>query len=132
MISENDDDHVIALFKQNNFYSAITKSNTQLLRFRELSYKSLRGLVMTYFDFYFNIFGEKSLRSYSNPVNLSMFDNKNWVTTDEDLEFIGDYLYSIKHHKIIYSKQIKFLSIAEDDIVNSCFSGAIEKGIFKP
>lgn len=132
MMSENDDDHVIALFKKNNLYGAIAKSNTRLLRYREPVYRSLRELVMSYFDFYFNILGEKSLRSYSNPVNLSRFDNKNWMTTDEDLEFISDYLYSIKHHKIINAKQIKLLNIAEKDIIDSCFNGAIEEGIFKP
>ena len=84
-MTENDDDHVIAVFKQDNYYGAVAKSNTKLLRYREPVYRTLRELVMSYFDFYFNTLGELSLRSYSNPVNLSKFDKFNWMTTDEDL-----------------------------------------------
>ncbi len=132
MMSENDDDHVIAVFKYDNFYGAVAKSNTKLLRYREPVYKTLRELVMSYFDFYFNILGEMSLRSYSNPVNLCKFDKYNWMTTEEDLEFIGDYLYRIKHHKILNKKQIKSLNNADKDIVDLCFSSSVKKGLYKP
>jgi len=132
MIAENDDDHVIALFKQNNFYGAVAKSNTTVLRFREPVYRTIRELVMSYFDFYFNTIGEKSLRSYSNPVNLSKFDKYNWMTTDKDLEFIGDYLWEIYHHKILTRKVIRSLSPADADLIDLCFSGSIKEGLFKP
>jgi hypothetical protein len=132
LIAENDDDHVIALYKQNNCYGAIAKSNTTTLRFREPVYRSLRELVMSYFDFYFNTFGEKSLRSYSVPVNLSRFDKYSWMTTDEDLDFIGNYLFTIKHYTILTKKMIKALSIADKEIVNLCFTGSVPEGLFKP
>lgn len=132
MIAENDDDHVIALFKQNNFYGAVAKSNTTVLRFREPVYRTIRELIMSYFDFYFNTIGEKSLRSYSNPVNLSKFDKNNWMTTGKDLEFIGDYLWRIYHHKILTRKVIRSLSPADADLIQLCFSGSIEEGLFKP
>lgn len=132
MISMNDDDHVIAIYKQNNFFGAVAKSNTTLLRYREPVYRTLRELVMSYFDFYFNMFGEKSLRSYSNPVNLSRFDKYNWITTDDDLGFIGDYLYKIKHHSIISKKQIRKLNSADNDLIKLCFSGSVKEGLFKP
>ena len=132
LVAENDDDHVIAIYKQNNCYGAVAKSNTTLLRFREPVYRSLRELIMSYFDFYFNTFGEKSLRTYSNPVNLTRFDKYDWMTTDNDLEFIGDYLYTIKHRKILNPKSIRLLNIADKEIVDLCFSGSIEDGLFKP
>lgn len=131
-VAENDDDHVIAIYKENNCFGAVAKSNTTLLRFREPVYKSLRELVMSYFEFYFNTLGEKSLRTYSNPVNLSKFDKFNWMTTDKDLEFIGDYLYTIKHHKILNSKSLRSLNIADKAVIDLCFSGSIEEGLFKP
>ncbi|MHB8904964.1 MAG: hypothetical protein ACYC6D_02440 [Melioribacteraceae bacterium] len=128
----NDDDHVIAVFKQNNLYGAVAKSNTTTLRFREPVYRSIRELVMSYFDFYINTLGDKSLRSYSNPVNLSMFDKFNWMTTDDDLEFIGDYLFTIKHNKIVDAKSIKSLSPADKDVLEICFIGSDPNGLFKP
>lgn len=132
LMAENDDDHVIAIFKQNNCYGAVAKSNTTVLRFREPVYKTLRELVMSYFDFYFNTLGEKSLRSYSAPINLSRFDKYNWMTTDEDLEFIGDYLFTIKHYPILTPKMIRDLSEADKEVVNLCFTGSIDEGLFKP
>ncbi|MBI5729517.1 MAG: hypothetical protein HY963_00105, partial [Ignavibacteriales bacterium] len=132
LVAENDDDHVIAIYKRNNCFGAVAKSNTTVLRFREPVYRSLRELIMSYFDFYFNTIGEKSLRSYSNPVNLSRFDKYDWMTTDDDLEFIGDYLYTIKHKKIVSTKSLRSLNTADDDLINLCFSGSIEDGLFKP
>jgi len=132
LIAENDDDHVIALFKQNNRYGAVAKSNTTTLRFREPVYKSLRELIMSYFDFYFNTLGEKSLRSYSVPVNLERFDKYNWMTTENDLEFIGNYLFTIKHYSLLNKKMIRDLEIADKEIVNLCFTGSVEEGLFKP
>ncbi len=128
----NDDDHVIAVFKQNNLYGAVAKSNTTTLRYREPVYRSIRELVMSYFDFYINTLGDKSLRSYSNPVNLSMFDKFNWMTTDDDLEFIGDYLFTIKHNEILDARSIKSLSPADKDILEICFIGSDPNGLFKP
>lgn len=132
LIAYNDDDHVIAIFKQNNRYGAIAKSNTTTLRFREPVYKSLRELIMSYFDFYFNTLGDKSLRSYSVPVNLTRFDKFNWMTTENDLEFIGDYLFTIKHYPLLNKKMIRELSLADIEIVNLCFTGSVEEGLFKP
>lgn len=128
----NDDDHVIAVFKQNNLYGAVAKSNTTTLRYREPVYRSIRELVMSYFDFYINTLGDKSLRSYSNPVNLSMFDKFNWMTTDDDLEFIGDYLFTIKHNEILDARSIKSLSPADKDVLEICFIGSDPNGLFKP
>lgn len=132
LVAENDDDHVIAIYKQNNCFGAVAKSNTTVLRFREPVYRSLRELIMSYFDFYFNTLGEKSLRSYSKPVNLSRFDKYDWMTTDDDLGFIGDYLYTIKHNKIAGSNSLRSLNTADDDLIKLCFSGSIQEGLFKP
>ena len=131
-MTHNDDDHVIAIYKQNNLYGAIAKSNTTLLRFREPVYRSLRELVMSYFDFYFNVLGEKSLRSYSNPVDLAKFDKYDWMTTEEDLGFIGDYLFEIKHNKLIDRKVIRTLNFADKELVDICFAGAVTEGLLKP
>ena len=132
MTAVNDDDHVIAIYKRNNLFGAVAKSNTTLLRFREPVYRSLRELVMSYFDFYFNTAGQKSLRSYSNPIDLLMFDKYNWMTTDEDLGYIGDYLYKVHHHIIVDNKSIRSLVYADKYLRDICFTGSVEEGLFKP
>lgn len=132
MLAVNDDDHVIALFKHNNCFGAVAKSNTTTLRFREPVFRSLKELMLSYFEFYFNTIGEKTLRSYSNPVDLSRFDKRNWMDTEDNLDYIGDYLYTVKHHKILDRKSLLNLSQADEQLVNLCFMGSVPEGLFKP
>jgi hypothetical protein len=132
LMAHNDDDHVLALFKRNNLFGAIAKSNTTLLRYREPVYRTVRELVMSYFDFYINTIGEKTLRSYSDPVNLSRFDRYEWMTTENDLEFIGDYLFTIKHKNVINTESIRGLSPSDRDVLEICFKDSVPEGLFVP
>jgi hypothetical protein len=128
----NDDDHVIAVFREEGYWGAVAKSNFTSLRFREPVYRSLRELIMSYFDFFFNIYGEKSLRSYSLPFNLTTFNKRNWATTDEDLEYVGDKIESLYHFPVVTEKMIGKLSIASDSMLKAGLLGSNEAGLFKP
>ena len=132
MKSFNDDDHVIAVFKVNDRWGSVAKSNFTSLRYREPVYRSLRELVMSYFDFYFNMDGDKSLRSYSLPLNLKIYDSRHWATTDEDLEFIGDKLEKIRHYPVVNNKMIKNLYKASDTMLKAGLLGSNTAGLFKP
>ena len=132
MAAENDDDHVIAIFREDGYWGAVAKSNFTSLRFREPVYKSLRELIMSYFDFYFNTNGQKSLRSYSVPFNLSMFNFRNWATTNEDLEYIGNKIESLHHFQVVNEKMIRKLNVASEYMLRAGLLGSNEKGLFKP
>lgn len=132
MKAHNDDDHVIAVFREGNHWGAVAKSNFTSLRFREPVYRSLRELVMSYFDFYFNLNGEKSLRSYSPALDLSTFNSRNWSTTDEDLEYIGDKLESMRHYPVVDDTMIKNLRNASESMMKAGLLGSNEEGLFKP
>ena len=95
--SVRDDDHVIAVFQRQRHWGAIGKSNYAGLRFREPVYRSLRELVMSYFEHYFNEAREKTLRHYSRPVNLSRFDRLHWMTAEDDLWPINEHLLGVPH-----------------------------------
>ncbi|MSO20931.1 MAG: hypothetical protein EXQ56_10810 [Acidobacteria bacterium] len=98
--AEHDDDHVLAVFRQNGLWGALAKSNYAGLRFREPVYRTLRELAMTYFEHYYNLRGEKTLRTYSRPVRLSRFDAIAWMTSEEDVWAIPEYLCQISHTPI--------------------------------
>jgi hypothetical protein len=132
MKSFNDDDHVIAVFKIDGYWGAVAKSNFTTLRYREPVYRSLRELIMSYFDFYFNLNGYKSLRSYSLPLDLSIFEKRDWTTTDEDLEYIGDKLEQLHHYDVVTKKMIKNLKIASPTMLQAGLLGSNEAGLFKP
>jgi hypothetical protein len=105
-----DDDHIVAVFKQRGHWGAIGKSNYAGLRFREPVYRNTRELVMSYFEHYYNPEGEKSLRRYSRPFNLSRFDRKNWMTAEEDLWWLNDYLFTLPHYSILTPPMARCLS----------------------
>jgi hypothetical protein len=109
----------------------VAKSNYTVLRFREPVYRSIRELVISYFDVYFNPFGQKTMRSYSLPLNLRQFDCRNWMTTDEDIGYIGDKLNQIKHIRVLTPAMIRSLSLADKDLVKAGLMGAKPEGLFK-
>src|SRR5579863_1595659 len=88
-----DDDHVLAIFRHRGAWGAIAKSNYSGLRFREPVYRNLRELAMSYFEHYYNPDGEKTLRTYSRPINLRRFDRIHWMTAEADLWPVSDYLF---------------------------------------
>jgi hypothetical protein len=96
-----DDDHVLALFRQNGCWGAVARSNYSGLRFREAIHPTIRSLVLSYFESYFNLRPQKTLRRYSRPVNLSRFDRIGWMTTEEDLWEIPEYLADIPHRRLL-------------------------------
>ena len=132
MKAHNDDDHVIAIFRTGKHWGAIAKSNFTTLRFREPVYRSVRELIMSYFDFFFNVLGEKTLRSYSLPLDLSMFNHKCWQTTDEDLEYIGDKIESLHHFDLVTAEMISNLNRVSDAVLKSGLMGSRAEGLYKP
>lgn len=128
----NDDDHVIAIYKIEGHWGAVAKSNFTVLRSREPVYRSIRELIMSYFDFFFNVKGQKTLRSYSLPLDLTVFDNRNWETTDEDLEYIGDKIESLHHFDVLTPGMISRLTTVSDTVLKSGLAGSIPEGLYKP
>jgi hypothetical protein len=129
--SWNDDDHVIAVFTERGHWGAVAKSNFTVIRFREPVYRTLRELIMSYFDVYFNAIGQKTMRSYSLPLDLSRFDKRRWMTTDEDLEYIGDRLNAMRHIPVLTRSMIRRLSLADKDLVKGGLLGARPQGLYK-
>ena len=80
---------------------AIAKSNFAGCRYREPVYRTLRELALSYFNIYFNLRFERTLRRYSRPVNLAQFDRLNWITTDKPLWFIAEHLCEIPHIRLL-------------------------------
>jgi hypothetical protein len=128
----NDDDHVIAVFKEGERWGAVAKSNTTMLRMRDPVYRTIRELALSYFPFYFNTDGEMSLRAYSAPFDLSLYDNRGWRYTNDDLEYIGDDLDRRRHTRLVGDEAARALPRAPQYLIDACFAGADPKGLFRP
>jgi hypothetical protein len=99
--AENDTDHVVAIYRRAGHWGAVAKSNFTGCRYREPVYRSLRELAMSYFEVYFNLRRDRSLRTFSRPVNLTRFDPVEWMTTEKPLWFVAEYLFTIRHYKLL-------------------------------
>jgi hypothetical protein len=132
MDAVRDDDHVIALFKRHGRLGAIAKSNFVGLRYREPVYASLRELVMSYFESFYNIDYEKTLRQYTRPLNLSAYDKLAWTTSDPALDVIGDALSNIRIYKIIDAAMARSLSPVDKRTYDAGMLGVNKAGLYKP
>ena len=101
--AEHDTDHVLAVFRLKGHWGAIAKSNYTGCRYREPVYRTLRELSMSYFEHYYNLKREKTLRNYSRPVNLCRFDSIHWMTAEEDVWTVPEYLLTIRHTPLLRS-----------------------------
>ncbi len=107
--AERDTDHVIAVYKVKGHWGAVAKSNFTGCRFREPVYRSLRELAMSYFNIYFNLRRQRSLRAFSRPVDLKRFDDQQWMTTEKPVWFIVYHLLEIPHYKLLSRAMINRL-----------------------
>lgn len=114
LIAPYDEDHVVALYKRNGFWGAISKTNHASVRFRDPIYKNLRELAISYFHEYFNDkTGKKALRKYSSePFDLSIFGTE-WITSEEDLEYIVEKLDKTPHRSLVPKKNERLIRKAD-------------------
>lgn len=109
----HDDDHVVALFRKNGLWGALSKTNHAVLRYRDPVYRSLRELALSYFHEYFDLTtGQKTLRSYSRPLNPFRFGT-DWVTTDRPLDTIASALDATHHSELFPPKQARMFRRAD-------------------
>jgi len=126
-----DDEHLLALFKDHGYWGAVAKSNFAGLRFREPVYRTLRELVMSYFEQYYNLEREKTLRGYTGPLNLKRFDRLNWMTADETMELIAQRTEEIRRVMLIGAEMEKRLSLVDERSYQAGLTGADPNGIYK-
>lgn len=105
----HDDDHVIALYRERGLWGGIAKSNFAGLRFRSPVYRTLRELALSYFEHYYNLRGERTLRAYSVPVNLTRLDNQNWMTAEDDVWCVPELLIDARHYPLFPDKVARSL-----------------------
>lgn len=108
-----DDDHVVALYKKNGYWGAISKTNHAVLRFRDPIYKTLRELALSYFhEWFLDENGKKMLRSYSKPLNLKRLGT-GWITAEDDLWDIDPLLDALPHFALVPKENATYLRPAD-------------------
>jgi len=129
--NDRDDDHMLAVYKRNGHWGAIAKSNFVGLRFREPIYRTLRELVMSYFEQFYNLERQKTLRSYTLPLHLKAFDTLDWMTKDDFLERIALKLDKMRKIPVLTQPMIAHLSLVDERSYRAGLMGANEDGLYR-
>ena len=132
MLAVRDDSHILALYRKDGCWGAIAKSNFVGLRFREPVYRSLRELVMSYFEVYFNVAREKTLRGYTLPLNLERFDGYRWMSDDDRLEEIAQRLDGMRRIALLREDTVFSLALVDERSYQAGMLGVDEGGLYKP
>jgi hypothetical protein len=125
-----DDDHVIAIFRYGRRLGAVAKSNYAGLRYRSPVYRSVRELVVSYFDHYFNTSGELTMRAYSRPLDLRARRFSGWQWAEDD-EYIGDALDRQSETVIVDARVEPDLRPVDARLLKAGLLGANPEGLFK-
>ena len=105
----HDFDHVVALFRRNGRWGAISKTNGIGLRWRDPVYKSVRELAMSWLHEYYNKRDHKTLRTYSVPYDLRRMKPADWVTGEDGAWDLVDELEAARHYDLMTRAQARSL-----------------------
>eukprot|EP00039_Didymoeca_costata_P008709 m.115339 g.115339 ORF g.115339 m.115339 type:complete len:570 (-) comp14198_c0_seq2:167-1876(-) len=117
--STADDDHIVTPFYIHKRWGCLSVSNHASLRYRNPVYKSWRELIMSYFDDYMNGKGQRTLRSYSKPVNLDIVFGPNWHSFRGDSYAIAEFMDHVPHYKLLDKEHIKGLRPADNMVLST-------------
>jgi len=130
--NDRDDEHLLALYRCDGLWGAVGQSNFVGLRFREPLYRTLRELALSYFEQYFNVRREKTLRGYRRPLDLRVFDGVYWMTSDDHLEAIAVRLDRMRPVPLVQPAVVSNLAPVDERTYRAGLLGADERGLYRP
>jgi hypothetical protein len=130
LCATDDDDHMVCAFRWRGSWGAVAKSNFPGLRFREPIFRSPRELVLSYFEFYFSMKRQKSLRSYSKPFRLPAVSRLDWQCDDDAGDKLVELITATPHHDIITKESARTLRRVDRRLYSSQLVGVDLKGVY--
>ena len=127
----HDDDHLLAVFKFRGHWGAIGQSNFANLRYRDPVFRSLRELAMSYFPFYFNVKGENTMLGYRKPIDFSIHDKLDWMTSDANLDFVADDMERYTTYRVVSDDMLPYIAAADARTLECALVGVNMDGLFK-
>ena len=132
MLPWDDDDHVIAVFKRGARWGAVAKSNFTGLRYREPVYRDLRELLMSYFEPFFNLAKNRTLRGYTRPLNLQRFAGHAWMLRDPTMDLIANALDRAPRVTLFSKAEIRAFTKVDAITYRANLAWADAKGLRQP
>jgi len=130
--NERDDVHYLALFRERRRWGAVAQSNFAGLRYREPVFESTRELALSYFEQYYNVEREKTLRGCTVPLDLRRLDSLNWMSSDDRLEELVERVDRLAWRRLITKEAARFLRAVDERTYRAGLLGADRRGLFRP
>jgi hypothetical protein len=125
-----DDEHLVALFRMHGAWGALGKSNFVGLRYREPIHRTLRELMISYFEQYFNVAGEKTLRSYTRPLRLPAGAGPDWMMDSVAMDRIAVRLAAMNRYALLTRAMVSGLAKVDRRSYDAGLQGAKLEGLF--
>lgn len=132
LYAERDDDHMLAVWQRDGCWGALAKSNFVGLRYREAIYQSLRELVMSYFEVFYNVLGEKTLRGFTVPLDLAQLDALDWMAADAGLEALAERFDALDRTPLLTPGMLAGLSRMDPRSFAAGMLGTDAAGVYRP
>ena len=132
LCAARDDDHILCVYKWRGYWGAVAKSNFPGLRFREPIFKTVRELALSYFELYFNMQREKSLRSFSKPLKLPSRAKLDWECDDRAGDAVVHLRGKQQQYRLIERHHAKRLREVDKRFFSSQLLGVNQKGVYRP
>lgn len=129
---ERDDDHVLALYRVNGRWGCLAKSNFVGIRARQPVYLTRRELAMSYFETYYNVEREYTLRGYSRLVDLRAWDRLNWMLDDAGIDEIERRIPRLPHTITVPPEIAASLPLVDERTYAANLLGADPAGLYRP
>jgi hypothetical protein len=100
--------------------------------FENRCFRNLRELVLSYFEDYYNVDGEKTMRGYTIPLDLSQYDSLHWMTEDAGLDVIAEKLDQIRSYLPSDPCNGSQVTSYGHQELSSWFAWGNEAGLYRP
>ncbi len=127
-----DDDHVLAIYQIEDGIGCLAKSNYPGLRARQPVYRSLRELAMSYFEAFFNVNNQRTLRYYTTVLDLERRYGLDWTWDDAKVDEIEKDIKKLRRFPLLKPGMAQRLDMVDPFTVKAFTVGVNWEGVFRP
>jgi len=131
MDAVTDDGHCIALYQIGEAWGSVAKSNYTTLRSREAVYPYL-ALGLSYFDGFFNVYGKRTMRAFTAPIDLERFEARGWRFDEGSLSYIDRAIDTAPRAWKLPRGAVKDVSAVSESLRIAGLLGSRPEGLWRP
>ena len=110
---------------------SVAKSNFTTLRSREPVY-TYTALGLSYFDGYYNVIGQRTMRAFTVPIDLEQFELRGWRTSEGKLLFVDRAIDTAEREWKLPRRSAKQLSDVSEPLRTAGLLGSNPDGLWRP